>query len=345
VKIGQQSFYVASDTPAKGQRTICCFTSVLFFLLCVSAGAQQAPRRFHVGYLSSARPTTDVERSQGIKLALHQMGYREGENIVFDFLYAEEKLDRLPQLAKELVRLKVDVIIAAGGGPVIRAPLDATKAIPIVMAGQGADPVAEGFVKSLSKPGGNVTGMTNLLVQLGDKRLELLKEAVPKITRVAVPYVSENATHSLELNEVRSAAGALGITVQTFEIRHRHDFARVFTSIDKNRPDGLQLLGGPVIRENEKQIVDFALKTRLPSVFTSIQAVKSGGLLYYGADMSETYRRVAFYVDRILRGAKPADLPVEQPTKFEFVINLKTAKQIGVILPPNVLARADRVFR
>jgi len=205
-------------------RVMGCVICAVLCLLCVSAGAAQAPRRFHVGYLSSARPTTDIERSQGIKLALHQMGYREGENIVFDFRYAEEKLDRLPQLAKELVRLKVDVIIAAGGGPVIRAPLDATKAIPIVMAGQGADPVAEGFVKGVSEPGGNVTGMTNLLVQLGDKRLELLKEAVPKITRVAVPYVPENATHSLELKEVQSAARALGVTVQTFEIRNGHQF-------------------------------------------------------------------------------------------------------------------------
>jgi putative ABC transport system substrate-binding protein len=276
---------------------------------------------------------------------LRQLGYREGENIVYNFRYAEEKLDRLPQLAAELVRLHVDVIIAAGGGPVIQAPINATQTIPIIMAGQGADPVSAGFVKSLSKPGGNVTGMTNLLVQLGDKRLELLKEAVRKITRVAVPYVPENATHSLELKEVQSAARALGVTVQTFEIRNGHHFDEVFASLKKNRPDGLQLLGGPVIREHQKRIVDFALKTRLPSVFTSIEAVKSGGLLYYGADLADTYRRVAVYVDKIFKGAKPADLPVEQPTKFEFVINLKTAKQIGLTIPPNVLARADRVIK
>ena len=286
-----------------------------------------------------------MERSQGIKLALHQLGYREGENISLDFRYAEEKLERLPQLAAELVRQNVDVIIASGGGPVIRAPHDATKAIPIVMAGQGADPVAEGFVKSLSKPGGNVTGMTNLLVQLGDKRLELLKEAAPKIIRVAVPYVPENATHALELKEVHSAARALGVTVQTFEIRNRHNLDEVFASLKKNHPDGLQLLGGPVIREHQKRIVDFTLKTRLPSVFTSIEAVKSGGLLYYGADLADTYRRVAIYVDKIFKGAKPADLPVEQPTKFELVINLKTAKQIGLTIPPNALAKADRVIR
>ncbi len=315
------------------------------FVLCVSAHAEQATRVFHVGYLSGAKPASDIQRSRGIKLALHQLGYREGENTSFDFRYPEEKLERLPQLAAQLVQQNVDVIIAAGGGPVIQAPADATKAIPIVMAGQGADPVAAGFVKSLPKPGGNVTGITNLLVELGDKRLELLKEAAPRITRVAVPYVPDNATHALELKEVHTAARTLGVTVQTFEIRHRSDFDKVFASIDKNRPDGLQLLGGPVMRENEKRIVDFALSKHLPSVFTSVEAVKTGGLLYYGADATETYRRVAFYVDKILKGAKPGDLPVEQPTKFEFIINLKTAKQIELTIPPNVLARADRVIR
>jgi ABC-type uncharacterized transport system substrate-binding protein len=322
-----------------------CVICAVLCLLCASVDAQQATRRFHVGYLSGARPASDIDRSRGIKLALHQLGYREGGNISYDFRYAEEKLDRLPQLAADLVRLNVNIIIAAGGGPVIQAPINATKTVPIIMAGQGADPVAAGFVKSLAKPGGNVTGMTNLLVQLGDKRLEVLKEAAPKIVRVAVPYVPENVTHSLELKEVQSAARALGVTVHTFEIRSKHDFDEVFTSINKYHPDGLQLLGGPVIREHQKRIVDFALKTRLPSVFTSIEAVKSGGLLYYGADLADTYRRVAIYVDKILKGAKPADLPVEQPTKFEFVINLKTAKQIGLTIPPNVLARADKVIK
>ena len=326
-------------------RVIGCVICAVLCLLCASVDAQQAPKIFHVGYLSSTRPTTDIERSQGIKLALRQLGYREGENISYDFRYAEQKRERLPQLAKELVRLKGDIIIAAGGGPVIEEPINATKAIPIVMAGQGADPVAAGFVKSLAKPGGNVTGMTNLLVQLGDKRLELLKEAVPNITRVAVPYVPENATHSLELKEVQSAARALGVTVQTFEIRSKHDFDEVFISINKYHPDGLQLLGGPVIRESQNRIANFALKSHIPSVFTSVEAVKSGGLLYYGADLADTYRRVAIYVDKILKGAKPADLPVEQPTKFEFVINLKTAKQIGLTIPPSVLARADKVIR
>jgi len=317
----------------------------MLLALSVRANAQQTKKKFRIGYLSGAHPTSDTERSQGIKLALRELGYSEGENIGFDFRYAEEKLDRLPELAAELVRLKVDIIVAAGGGPVILSPIKATTTIPIVMAGQGADPVEAGFVKSLARPGGNVTGMTNLLVQLGDKRLELLKEAVPKIGRIGVPYVPGNPTHSLELKEVQSAAHALGVTVQTFEIRHREDFDRVFASLGRHHPDGLQLLGGPVMRENQKRIVDFTLKRHVPSVWTSIEAVKSGGLLYYGADLTATYRRVAFYIDRIFKGAKPADLPVEQPTKFEFVINLNTAKQIGVTIPPNILARADRVIR
>ena len=327
------------------QELFCLALCVMLLALSVRANAQQTKKKCRIGYLSGAHPARDTERSRGIKLALRELGYREGENIAFDFRYAEEKLDRLPELAAELVRLNVDIIVAAGGGPVILSPMMATKTIPIVMVGQGADPVEAGFVKSLAQPGGNVTGMTNLLVQLGDKRLELLKEAVPKIARIAVPYVPGNQTHSLELKEVQSAARALGVTVQTFEVRHREDFNRVFASMSRRRPDGLQLLGGPVMRESQNRIVDFTLKRHVPSVFTTIEAVKNGGLLYYGADLTATYRRVAFYIDRILKGAKPADLPVEQRTKFAFIINLKTAKQIGLTIPPNVMARADRVIR
>ncbi|HEU4343789.1 MAG TPA: ABC transporter substrate-binding protein [Candidatus Binatia bacterium] len=317
----------------------------LLFALCVSAQAQQAKKVPRIGYLSGARPTGDAERSQGIKLALREIGYREGENIAFEFRYAQEKIDRLPELAAELVRTKVDIIVAAGGRAVIQAPMNATTTIPIVMSGQGPDPVEAGFVKSLARPGGNVTGLTTLLVGLGDKRLELLKEAVPKIVRVAVPYVPGNQTHSLELKEVQTAAHPLGVTIQTFEVRGVEDFDRLFAAMRKQRPDALQLLGGPVMRAYEKRIVDFALKTHLPSAFTRIEAVNIGGLLYYGDDVANSYRRVAYYVDRILKGAKPADLPVEQPTKFELIINLKTAKQIGLTIPPTVMARADRVIR
>jgi putative ABC transport system substrate-binding protein len=213
------------------------------------------------------------------------------------------------------------------------------------MAGRGPDPVEAGFVQSLARPGGNVTGMTNLLVQLGDKRLELLKEAAPKIARVAVPYVPGNQTHSLELKEVQTAARGLGVTVQTWEVRRVEDLDRVFAAMRNQRPGGLQVLGGPVMRDNDKRIVDFAIKSRLPSVFATRESVNTGGLMYYGADDADSYRRIAHFIDKILKGAKPADLPVEQPTKFELVINLKTAKQIGLTIPPNVLARTDRVIR
>jgi putative ABC transport system substrate-binding protein len=317
----------------------------VLFALCSSAEAQQPAKIPRIGYLSGAEANNDIERSQGIKRALRDIGYREGENIAFEFRYANEKIDRIPELAAELVRLKVDLIVAAGGRAIIEAPMNLTKTIPIIMGGQGPDPVESGFVKTLAHPGGNVTGVTTLLVGVGDKRLELLKQAVPGITRVAVPYVPGNETHLLELKEVKNAAHGLSVIVLTFENRSAGDFNKTFAAIKKQRADGLQLLGGPVMRASETRIVDFALKNHLPSVFTRIEAVNSGGLLYYGADITESYRRIAYYIDKILKGAKPADLPVEQSAKFELAINLKTAKQIGLTIPPNVLARADRVIK
>jgi putative ABC transport system substrate-binding protein len=213
------------------------------------------------------------------------------------------------------------------------------------MMGAGADPVEAGIIDSLARPGGNVTGLTNLGGELGGKRLELLKEAVPKLARVAVLHDPANRNHVLELKEVQTAARPLGLTVRSWEVRAADGFEKAFTALNKQRPDGLYVPGGPLIRANEKRIVGFALKSRLPSVYTRREAVDAGGLMSYGADLADIYRRVAYYVDRILKGAKPADLPVEQPTKFEFVINLNTAKQIGVIIPPDVLARATRIIR
>ena len=228
----------------------------------------------------------------------------------------------------------------------IRAAKNATKTIPIVMVGAGSDPVEAGFVESLARPGGNVTGITNLSRELGGKRLELLKEAVPKLARVAVLYDPANPASVLEVKEVLPvAARALGLTIQPWEVRAADDFDRVFAALNKQRPDGLYVLGGTLMSANQKRIVGFALKSRLPSMYTNREAVDAGGLMSYGADLADSYRRVAYYVDRILKGAKPADLPVEQPTKFELVINLKTAKQIGLTIPPDVLARADRVIK
>jgi putative ABC transport system substrate-binding protein len=245
------------------------------------------------------------------------------------------------------VRLKVDIIVAAGGPTWVQAAKNATKTIPIVMVGLGADPVEAGLVESLARPGGNVTGVTNLSRDLGGKRLELLKEAVPKIARVAVLYDPANPLTVLESKKnLGAAARALRVTIQPWEVRVADELEQVFAEVRKWRPDGIYPAGGgPLLNANRKRIVGFALKSRLPSIFNRGQFVDAGGLMYYGADLADSYRRVAYFVDRMLKGAKPADLPVEQPTKFEFVINLKTAKQIGVTIPPDLLARATKIIR
>jgi ABC-type uncharacterized transport system substrate-binding protein len=317
--------------------------AVVLLALCVSAEAQQAkvPR---IGYLSPRDRASESTRSEAIRLALRERGYVEGQNIAIEYRYAEGKPDRLFGLAAELVDLKVDIIVVAGGDLTVGTAKSATKTIPIVMVGAGIDPVEAGLVESLARPGGNVTGLTNLLVQLGGKRLELLKEAVPRLARVAVLYDLAVPNNVLELKEVQTAAGPLGLTVQP-EARDADGFERVFAALSKERPDGLYVLGAPPMILNQKRIADFALKSRLPSMYNNRETVEAGGLMYYGADLADSYRRVAYFVDRILKGAKPADLPVEQPIKFEFIINLKAAKQIGLTIPPNVLVRADRVIK
>ena len=313
---------------------------------CAAVDAQQPTKVPRIGYLSNSDPAQESARSEAIRLALREVGYIEGQNIATEYRYAEGKPDRYPELAAELVALKVDIIVVPGGDIQIRAAKDVTKTIPIVMVGQGLDPVEAGLVESLARPGGNVTGVTNLGTDLGGKRLELLKEAVPKLSRVAAIYARTIPRSVLEAKEVLPvAARALWLTVRSWEVRAVDDFDRVFAEISKWRPDGLYVLGGgALMRANEKRMIGFALKSRLPSVYTTT-AVNAGGLMYYGADFADSYRRVATYVDRILKGAKPADLPIEQPTKFELVINLKTAKQIGLTIPPNVLARADKVIQ
>jgi putative tryptophan/tyrosine transport system substrate-binding protein len=320
--------------------------AVLLLALGVTAEAQQPKKVFRIGYLSPVDAATDSPRAEGIRLALRDLGYIEGQNIAIEYRYAEGKGDRAPELAAELVRLKVDIIVVSGGDRPIRAAKNATKTIPIVMTGQGSDPVRAGHVESLARPGGNVTGLTVLTRELGGKRLELLKEAVPKLARVAVLYDPANRASLHEVKELLPAdARALKLTIEPWEIRAVDDFEKVFAALNKQRPDGLYVPGTALMRANGKRIVDFALKSRLPSVYGSRGYVEAGGLMYYGADLADSYRRVAYYVDKILKGAKPADLPVEQPTKFEFVINLKTAKQIGLTIPPNVLARADKVIK
>jgi putative ABC transport system substrate-binding protein len=318
-----------------------------FFLTTASLAHAQQPKKVpRIGYLSNTDPAAESIRSEAIRLALQKLGYIEGQNITTEYRYAEGKVDRFPELAAELVRFKVDIIAAAGGTNIVLAALNATKTIPIVMVGQGADPVEAGLVESLARPGGNITGITNLDQKLGGKRLELLKEAVAKLARVAVLYDSANPASEREMREVLPvAARALGLTIQPWEIRVAGGFEKVFAALNKQRPDGLYVLGGPLIFANVKRVTHFSLKSRLPSMYSNKEFIDAGGLMYYGADIANSYSRVAYFIDRILKGAKPADLPVEQPTKFELVINLKTAKQIGVTIPQSLLYRADRVIQ
>jgi len=325
---------------------ICSLLTV--FLLTVSLAHAQQPKKVQrIGYLSSSDPATDFNRSEPFRLALRELGYIEGENIAiqYRYRYGEGKRNRLLELAAELVRLKVDIIVVAGGEPVIQAAKNATKTIPIVMVGAGSDPVKAGLIESLARPGGNVTGLTNLAIDLGGKRLELLKEVVPKLGRVAVLYDVTNPANVIEVKEELSvAARALRLTLQPWEVRTGDDFERVFAAL-KQRSDGLYVLASGLINANQKWIVGFAQKSQLPSVYQNKEDVEAGGLMSYGSDHTDRNRRVAYYVDRILKGAKPADLPVQQPTKFELVINLKTAKQIGLTIPQSLLYRADKVIR
>jgi ABC-type uncharacterized transport system substrate-binding protein len=326
--------------------TLIWLLTTVFLTTAPFAQAQQPKKVPRIGYLSSVDPATESTRSEPFRLALRELGYIEGQNIVIEYRYAEGKRDRAPELVAELVRLKVDIIAVAGGPTWIQAAKNATKTIPIVMVGAGTDPVEAGLVESLARPGGNVTGLTLLSRELGGKRLELLKEAIPKLARVAVLYDPAVPANVLEVKEVLPVAvRALGLTVRSWEVRDADGFEKVFAAMGKQRPDGLYVTAGGLMFANGKRIADFALKSRLPSMYGRREAVDDGGLMSYGADLVDSYRRVAYYVDRILKGAKPGELPVEQPTKFELVINLKTAKQIGVTILPNVLARADRVIK
>jgi putative ABC transport system substrate-binding protein len=335
------------DNGGKMNRRTAIRQMATFFLTPTSlAGAQQPKKVPRIGYLASRDPASESARAEAIRLALRERGHIEGQNIATEYRYSEGKRDRSPGLVAELVRLKVDIIVVAGGGRLIRAAMNATKTIPIVMVGDGGDPVELGLIESLARPGGNVTGITNLGGELGGKRLELLKEAVPKLARVAVLYDPAIPPSVHDVKEVLPvAARALKLTLQPREVRGANDLDKVFAALNKQRPDGLYVLGGPLMRANEKRIAALALKSRLPSTYVFRESVEAGGLMYYGADEAESYRRVAYFVDRILKGTKPADLPVEQPMKFEFVINLKTAKQIGITIPQWTLMKADKVIR
>ncbi|HEU4342759.1 MAG TPA: ABC transporter substrate-binding protein [Candidatus Binatia bacterium] len=313
----------------------------MLLALCSLSEAQQSKKVPRIGYLAGRESSA---RIAAFRQGLRELGYVEGLHILIEYRFAEGRLDRLPELADELVRLKVD-ILAAESIQAALAAKNATTTIPIIMVNVGTDPVGSGLVVSLARPSGNITGFTNLAVELASKRLELLKEAVPKIRRVAVLYDPANQGNVIEVKGVQTVARPLGLTIQPWEVRGTDDFERVFAALGKERPDGLFVAGGPLMNDNEKRTAGFALKSRLSSTYVRREAVDAGGLMSYDSDHVDQYRRAATYIDKILKGAKPAELPVERPTKFELVINLKTAKQIGVTIPPSVLARADKIIK
>jgi putative tryptophan/tyrosine transport system substrate-binding protein len=316
----------------------------MLFALCPSAEAQQPTKVPRIGYLTGATPDGQSARIEAFRQGLRELGYVEGKNIVIEYRYAELKPDRLLALAAELVRLKVDVIVTSAAG-MTRAAKNATNTIPIVFK-QDGDPVANGFVASLARPGGNITGLSNLSPEISGKQLELLKEIIPKLSRVAVLGTSAtNPSNAQQLREIELAAGAFKVKLQYLAVLNPQDIETAFRAAGKGHAEAVLVLPGSIFNSHRTQIAKLAVKSRLPAMYSHSGYVVDGGLMTYAASQRDLDRRAATYVDKILKGTKPADLPVEQPKKFEFIINLKAAKQIGLTIPPNVLARADRVIK
>jgi putative tryptophan/tyrosine transport system substrate-binding protein len=316
--------------------------SFLFLTGGTFANAQQPGKVPRIGFLHAASAATISARVEAFRQGLRELGYVEGRNIIIEYRYAEEKRDRLPALAVELVRLKVDVMVT-GAAVATRPAKEATVTIPIVMAAVG-DPVGSGFVASLARPGGNITGLSTLSPELNGKRVELLKEIVPKLSRMAVLGNSTNPGHAQMVKETELAAGVFGLKPQYLEARDPKDIETAFREASKARAGAVLVLPSAV-NSHRPQIIQLAIKNRFPVIYYAPEWVEDGGLMAYGGSFTDSYRRAAVYVDKILKGAKPANLPVEQPVKFELIINLKAAKQIGLTIPPNVLVRADKVIR
>lgn len=326
-------------------KIFCLVLCALLFASSFPAAAQQPKKIPRIGYVSpTGDPKTPGSAVEGFRQGLRDFGYIEGKNIVVEYRYVEGKGDRNPSLVAELVKLKVDVLVVPGPGG-SRAAKQATKTIPIVIVSQ-EDPVAAGFIDSLARPGGNITWVTRFTRELSGKRLELLTQVVPKISRVGVLWDSRSQSSQPTLfKDYEAAAGSLKIQLQSVEVRGLNDFEGAFRAAAKARASAIIVIRNPLHSRHPKQLADLAIKNRLPSMYETSDYVDAGGLVSYSPNEAERFRRAAYFVDRILKGAKPADLPVEQPTKFDFVINLKTAKQIGVTIPPIVLGRADRVIR
>jgi putative tryptophan/tyrosine transport system substrate-binding protein len=316
---------------------------LLVGLALASVADAQQPKK--VGYLAPVFPCSEnVPSLEAFRQGLRKLGYVEGQNIALECRSAGGNADRLPELAAELVGLKVDVIIAGGGELVARAAKQATQTIPIVMT-NAADPVETGLVASLARPGGNITGLVTFSPELSGKRLELLKEALPKVSRVAVLTNPANPEQEARVKETKVAAQELKVQLQILEVREPGSFDKAFLAITNEHAQALLPLGDPLIVSQRKQIVDFATKNRMPAMYHRMEFVDAGGLMAYGPSYNDLFFRAATYADKIFKGTKVAELPIEQPTKFEFVINLQAAKQIGLTIPPNVLARADKVIK
>jgi putative ABC transport system substrate-binding protein len=315
--------------------------AAMLFALCLPAEAQQQAKVAKIGWLET-RPAASATGLERLRRELRELGYVEGKNIVFESRSAEGKLDRLPALADELVRLKVDVLVTASTNDVL-ALKNATGTIPIVFFNV-ADPVAAGLVDSLARPGGNITGFTSISPVLAGKRLELLKETIPKLSRVAVLWNPQNPANTLNWKESQLPARELALQLHSVEVSSADKYEGAFKEAAKVRSAALAVMQDPLTVSNRKLIADLAIKNRLPAIYPRGNFVESGGLMSYGADQAESFRRAAVFVDKILKGAKPADLPVEQPTKFELVINLKTAKALGVKIPAHLLMEADKVI-
>jgi putative ABC transport system substrate-binding protein len=315
----------------------------MLLALSFPAQAQQPTKIPRIGHLAASSFSTNPARIEAFRQGLRELGYVEGKNIVIEYRYAEGKLDRLPALVAELVRLKVDIIVSGGPTPT-RAAKEATSTIPIVMAFDN-DPVANGFVASLARPGGNITGLSTLAPEISGKQLELLKEIVPRLARVAVLGDSTTPGNAQALKEIELAAGALKVKLQYLDVLDPKDIETAFRAANKGRADAVLMMTSRVFVLQRTQIADLAAKSRLPAIYDRREFVDDSGLMSYGTNFTDLSRRAATYVDKILKGAKPADLPVEQPIKFELIINLKAAKQIGLTIPPNVLARADKVIK
>jgi putative tryptophan/tyrosine transport system substrate-binding protein len=318
--------------------------TVLLVLVIVGfAHGQQQKKAPRIGILIPNQPPVSPQLVKAFHQGLRELGYVEGRNIVIEYRFGEGESDRYPDLAAELVQLKVDTIVTAST-PAIEAVKNATSTIPIVMAAS-ADPVGSGLIASLDRPGGNITGLTMLSPDLSGKRLELLKETVPRISRVAVLWNPTNTSSAASWRESQLAAHGLKMQLQSIEVRHPSDFQNLSDALIKGRFQALNVVRDPLIGAHLMRVVEFAARSRLPTIYEAEEFVDAGGLMSYGTSHPALYRRAAYFVDRILKGAKPADLPVEQPLKFDLVINLKTAKQIGLTIPPSVLYRADRVIK